>query len=218
MKGDIGFPDAPAPRDLERAARWPSEEAQAVYERSRFAQLAQAGAERGQNPDLSPFVGDDDHAEPYIDRGGRDTRDDWRQSPDVAEAFLAVANPKDAAALRDGKIPLDLLEPAALREVARAMHTGAVKYGRRNYVHPDTPIYATTYFAATMRHLLDYADGEEVAPDTGISHWAHIGANVNVVLAAMQAGTFIDDRAPGEPTAASAVSNAQHSVPIRSGD
>ena len=83
MKGDIGFPDAPDPRDLERAARWPSEEAQAVYERSRFAQRAQAVAGRGQNPDTQPYVGDDDHAEPWIDRGGRDTRSPALEAHDI---------------------------------------------------------------------------------------------------------------------------------------
>ena len=92
MKGDIGFPDAPDPRDLERAARWPSEEAQAVYERSRFAQRAQAVAGRGQNPDTQPYVGDDDHAEPWIDRGGRDTRSPALEAHDILrlKGFAAV--------------------------------------------------------------------------------------------------------------------------------
>lgn len=123
---------------------------------------------------------------------------------------IAAANPKAAQALRDGKAPLDLIEHAAELEIAKVMHTGALKYGRRNYVHPDTRIYATTYIAAIRRHIGAYAAGETLDPDTDLSHLAHIGANINVVLAAMAAGTFVDDR-EGEAKAASAVSNQRHS-------
>lgn len=231
MKGDIGHPDLEYTgrdqRDLHRALMDATErEQQAVYERARFAQRAQ---ERLGTADEQPFVGDDDHAPPWIDRGGRDTRE-YNDPPGAfdpqreIDAVTAPRNPKDAQALRDGKVPLDLIEHAAEMEIARAMHTGAVKYGRRNYCHPDTPIFATTYAAAVRRHMGAWLAGEDLDPDSGLSHWAHIGANVNVVLGAIAAGTFIDDRAPAEPLAASARSNAQHSssvsigTPIRSGD
>jgi hypothetical protein len=102
MKGDIGYPYGVrhvdiqalervrgAVRDLHRTLDGdgfvtyreppPSEEPQAAYERARFAQRAQ---ERLGTPDASLategahlYVGDDDHAEPWIDRGGRDTRE-----------------------------------------------------------------------------------------------------------------------------------------------
>ena len=124
---------------------------------------------------------------------------------------VAAANPKAAQALRDGKPPLDLIEHAAEVEIAKVMHTGAVKYGRRNYTHPDTRIYASTYIAAIRRHIGAYAAGETLDPDSGLSHLAHIGANNNVVLAAIAASTFVDDRTV-EVKAASVISNERHSA------
>ena len=134
------------------------------------------------------YVGDDDHAPPDVDRGGFRWGEDGRDE--------VPANPKDAQVLRDGKVPLHLLEPAANREIALALATGVVKYGRRNYIRPETPILATTYIGAARRHLDDFMSGEDCAPDTALSHWAHLGATAQVVLAAMAAGTFIDDRLP----------------------
>lgn len=101
-------------------------------------------------------------------------------------------NPKDAQARQLGKIPLDLLEPAANREIAKVMKHGADKYGRRNFL--QVPIQLRVYVAATMRHVQAVLDGEDIDPDSGLSHWAHVGACANVVLAALDAGTFVDDR------------------------
>lgn len=129
---------------------------------------------------------------------------------DIAAIDAQFGNPKAAQALRDGKAPLDLIEHAAEVEIARVMKHGADRYGRRNYVHPDTEILATTYVAAIRRHAGAIAAGEEVDPDSGFSHWAHIGANINVVLAAIAAGTFVNDLAVAV-TELSAISNARHS-------
>lgn len=119
-------------------------------------------------------------------------------------------NPKAQQALRDAKPPLDLLEYAAEVEIAKAMLTGAQQYGRRNYVHPDTEILASTYGAAVRRHVGLLLEGEEFDKDSGLSHWAHIGANANVVLAAIAAGTYVDDLAPVVKEA-SAIPNQRHS-------
>lgn len=143
-----------------------------------------------------------------------DPRHPW---PNVADAQKAIVehvdppgNPKAAQALRDGKPPLDLLEYDAEVEIAKAMLTGAIKYGRRNYAHPDTEILASTYGAAVRRHAGLLLKGETYDDDSGLSHWAHIGANANVVLAAIAAGTYVDDLAP-VVTKLSAISNARHS-------
>ena len=107
-------------------------------------------------------------------------------------------NPKDAAAFRDGKVKLDLLERVANAEIAKAMETGAVKYGKRNF--RTIPINASIYAAAIKRHADDWCDGLDADPDSGLSPLAHIGANVHVLLAAIEAGTFVDDRGPATRT------------------
>lgn len=107
------------------------------------------------------------------------------------------ANPKDVAAKKEGKARLDLLEPVANRSIAAALEFGAVTkgYGVRNYV--SAPIAARTYVAAIKRHVDAWLEGEDCAPDSGVHHLGHIGANVHVALAAIEAGTFLDDRHGG---------------------
>src|SRR5690242_14166138 len=107
-----------------------------------------------------------------------------------------LVNPKDVAAQADGKAPLDLLEPVANEEISRALAFGASKYGTRNYV--ESPIAARVYIAAIMRHCAAWLRGEDCAQDSGVHHLGHVGANVHVALAAIEAGTFIDDR-HGQP-------------------
>lgn len=106
-----------------------------------------------------------------------------------------LVNPKDVEALKLGKAPLDLLEPVADEAVSRALAFGAGKYGVRNYV--ESPIAARVYVAAMRRHLAAWLRGEDVAEDSGVHHLAHVGANVHCCLAAIEAGTFIDDRHEG---------------------
>lgn len=110
-----------------------------------------------------------------------------------------MSNPKDAAARAETRVRLDLLEHVANVDIARVMEFGAItkKYGIQNY--RTTPIDVRTYIAAIERHIGAYKDGEDIAPDSGLSHLAHIGANVHVMLGAQDACTLNDDRGPGEP-------------------
>lgn len=102
-------------------------------------------------------------------------------------------NPKAARAATDGKAPLDYLESAACDPgEARVLKHGADKYGRRNF--RDTPINVTTYVAALRRHVNAWASGEDIDPDSGEHHLAHIRANCAVALASADAGTMVDDR------------------------
>lgn len=105
-------------------------------------------------------------------------------------------NPKELAATRDQKAPLHLLEHAADCEIAAALSHGAHKYGRKNF--HQTPILANVYGGAIRRHIGQWLDGEDFDKDSGLSHLAHIGANIHVLFASMAAGTFTDDRGPEE--------------------
>lgn len=107
-------------------------------------------------------------------------------------------NPKDREALSKGKTRLDLLEPSANESIAKALAFGADKYGIRNYV--TIPIELRVYLAAIQRHLDALKRGEDFAEDSGVSHWGHIGANVHVVEAALEAGIAVDDRKASKPS------------------
>lgn len=107
-------------------------------------------------------------------------------------------NPKAVASTRDSKAPLDLLEGLANELTARALQTGAEKYGRKNY--RTIPIFLSTYVAAIKRHVDALSDGENYDPESGLPHLAHVGANVHVVLGAQDAGTLVVDLGPGTRT------------------
>lgn len=101
-------------------------------------------------------------------------------------------NPKDRLAQAQDKPPLEFLEPAADELIARVMQNGAKKYGRRNYIAERIDLMV--YIAAIKRHVAALQEGQDLDPDTGIHHLAHVGANVHVVLAALKAGTLNDNR------------------------
>lgn len=103
-------------------------------------------------------------------------------------------NPKDLAAVRDNKPRLDLLEHCADVQIAAAMADGARKYKKKNY--RTTPIQGSVYGGAIRRHVGAWLAGEDIDPQSGLPHLAHIGANVHVLFGAMDAGCFIDDRGP----------------------
>ncbi len=103
-------------------------------------------------------------------------------------------NPKAARAIADGKAPLRFLQPAANAPTSRVLRHGAEKYGYRNWRFDR--IRLATYLEAVQRHVDAMKEGEWLDPDSGEPHWAHIGANVHVVLDADAFGTLDRDMEP----------------------
>lgn len=103
-------------------------------------------------------------------------------------------NPKELRAASDGKAPLDYLEPLVSAPVARVMKHGGDKYGYRNYT--ITPCKIRTYIGAVQRHLDAIKLGEDIDPDSGESHWAHIIAGSSCYLGSELSGMSVDDRTP----------------------
>jgi len=111
---------------------------------------------------------------------------------------MEAVNPKDIAAR--GKVPLSIVPPAALIEIARGLQSGAIKYGRANWRTLD-PI-ASNYVDATLRHLAAWMDGEERATDSNVHHLAHAAASLCILIDALHCGTLHDDRPPKGPASA----------------
>lgn len=110
-----------------------------------------------------------------------------------AQSQEEAVNPKDLAGR--AKPQLHLIPLPALVPVARVMELGAAKYGPHNW--RDTPIAHTPYISAMMRHLIAYAGGESVDPESGQSHLAHIASGAMILLDAVLAGVAKDDRPGG---------------------
>jgi hypothetical protein len=104
------------------------------------------------------------------------------------------ANPKDV--IGSHKIPLSIWPPVATALGALALVDGAGKYGRQNY--RVTPVRASIYVDAALRHIAAWQEGEDVAPDSGVPHIGHALACLAILADARAAGTLIDDRSyPG---------------------
>lgn len=99
-------------------------------------------------------------------------------------------DPKGASGL--GKAQLHLLPRVAMIACSNVMRLGAQKYGAHNF--RDAQVLATTYVSAIMRHMAAWNDGEDIDPESGESHIAHIMANCCIVLDAMAHNTLLDDR------------------------
>lgn len=113
-----------------------------------------------------------------------------------------TSNPKDSIGLM--KDMISLVPPEGIRQTSRAMRYGAFVakradgtqgYGPYNWA--GIKIRYTVYQDATLRHALKIVEGEEADPDSGLSHWAHISANANIMMDALARGCVIDDR-PGK--------------------
>lgn len=115
------------------------------------------------------------------------------------------ANPKQAYG--DKKLPVHLVPPALVLEVAPNMRDGAEKYGAYNY--RNSKVEAMTYIGAIMRHTAAFLDGEDVDPESksGATHLGAIGACVAILADARNKGMLIDNR-PAKGTAGDVIRKA----------
>ena len=101
-------------------------------------------------------------------------------------------NPKDAVGIK--KVPFSVLPAPVLGEVGLALLEGARKYGRHNY--RVAGIRYSVYYDAAIRHLGAWWEGEDIDPDSGLSHITKAIAGLVVLRDAMMSGMVSDDRPP----------------------
>lgn len=93
-----------------------------------------------------------------------------------------------------GKPDLSLLAYLSsdfLVAVGAALEYGAKKYAMDNYL---LGMNARRLLAALGRHALAYGRGEDVDPESGVSHLGHAGACLSMLFGCARAGTLTDDR------------------------
>lgn len=101
-------------------------------------------------------------------------------------------NNKIANEFKAKKAPLDLLPPSVFFGISRALAYGADKYGKQNWADERAPF--SVYYAALLRHLLKWFDGEDIDPESGVSHLDHVGANYAILSHMIEKNNYIDDR------------------------
>lgn len=105
--------------------------------------------------------------------------------PEVKET-----NPKDAVGVK--KVPMSTVPATVLMELGLAMMEGARKYGRHNY--RVAGVRSSVYYDAAMRHLMDWWEGEDTDPDSGLSHVTKAIASLTVLRDSMIKENWTDDR------------------------
>ena len=102
------------------------------------------------------------------------------------------SNPKDAVGSR--KAGLSCVPMPPLFEVGLSLQEGGLKYGRHNY--RAIGVRASVYFDAAMRHLSQWWEGEDLDPDSGVSHVSKAIAGLLVLRDAQLQDKWTDDRPP----------------------
>jgi hypothetical protein len=74
-----------------------------------------------------------------------------------------------------GKLRYDLIDWRSIEEIAKVMTEGAKTHGDEGW--RDLLNGKNRYFAALMRHLLEWRIGEGIDKDSGMPHLAHVMCN-----------------------------------------
>ena len=104
-------------------------------------------------------------------------------------------NPKDAIGI--AKVPASTVPREVIAEVGLAMMEGALKYGRHNF--RTAGVRASVYFDACTRHMDAFWEGQDIDPESGLSHLVKAIACLVVVRDSQFRENWVDDRPPSLP-------------------
>lgn len=114
------------------------------------------------------------------------------------EEILAIAaglpdcNPKTV--FGEAKAKISDTPTIGILAMGQVFSNGARKYGRFNW--RQHTVSSSVYYDAAFRHLAAWFDGEDLDPDSGLPHLAHVMACCNILMDAELHGKTNDNR-PG---------------------
>ena len=85
--------------------------------------------------------------------------------------------------------------PVAFAALGTVMQGGADKYGPFNW--GEAGVTATVYYDAALRHLIAWFTGQDLDPESGQPHLAHVMACCAILLDSTALGNLEDDRPSG---------------------
>lgn len=92
----------------------------------------------------------------------------------------------------NGKPRLTLVDPEFSGSMARVLHMGEERYGKGNW---KNGIAFSRLLDAARRHIAAVESGEDIDPDSGFPHVAHVACNMMFIHYFMQLGRDdLDDR------------------------
>lgn len=102
------------------------------------------------------------------------------------------SNPKDSVGIK--KFYYSVIPWNVIGELGVALLEGALKYGRHNY--RGVGVRASVYYDAALRHLTTWWEGEDIDPDSDLSHITKAIASLTVLRDSMLRNNWSDDRPP----------------------
>ena len=122
----------------------------------------------------------------------QDVSIDWTKLTFINSAVTASGGSGGGAMKFDGdKLPVNLLSTEALNQTAAVLKFGADKYHAHNW--RDGFAWSRP-LAAAMRHIMAFNDGEDLDPESGLSHLAHAACCIMFLLEFEKTHPELDDR------------------------
>jgi hypothetical protein len=109
----------------------------------------------------------------------------------IKHAEHATKHAEHATKHDEGKIRFDLIPPQPLWDLAEVYTIGEQKYSARNW---EKGLPWGRVFAAVMRHLWAFWNGEDVDEEDGLSHLAHAAWGCFALLEYLRTHRELDDR------------------------
>jgi hypothetical protein len=96
------------------------------------------------------------------------------------------------------KAPIALIPPEALTEIANVFAFGAEKYAINDWRRDANNTNWSRTYSSIQRHLMLFWQGEDIDPESGMSHVAHAATQIMILLVQLQEGKDADDRFSNE--------------------
>ena len=119
-----------------------------------------------------------------------DAQKEWEDDEILYMSGYPDDNPKTAYG--EAKTKLSDTPTVGIQKMGRVFTGGAAKYGRFNW--RDHTVSATVYYDAGLRHFMAWFNGEDIDPESGEPHLAHVMACCNILLDAEAHGKLNDNR------------------------
>jgi len=103
------------------------------------------------------------------------------QTPEQKALIERLENMTKAIKHDSGKADWSLMPWEAVEEINKVLEFGANKYAAHNWQQGEGFRY-TRVLNSLLRHVFAYMRGEDLDPESGLSHMAHAGCNVLFIL------------------------------------
>lgn len=90
-----------------------------------------------------------------------------------------------------GKAPLNLVTPDFITAVAEVLAFGAAKYEAWSWA--EGKAWSRDH-AAALRHMMAWANGEDLDTESGLPHLAHAACDLMFLITSQRRGLGTDDR------------------------